>query len=341
MTPLRASVIVPALNAAQALPRCLKALASQSYPRAEYEIIVVDDGSTDDTSRVAAQAGADHVLTCPHRGPAAARNAGIAQAQGEVILFTDADCEPEAGWLAEMLRPFDDPRVAGVKGSYKTRQTEVVARLAQCEFEERYDLLARLPAIDFIDTYAAAFRASVLRAIGGFDPAFPQANNEDVDLSYRLAEHGHRLIFNRGATVYHRHVAGWRAYARLKARRGYWRMMVYRLHPGKAVRDSYTPQVMKLQILLVYLAVVCAAGAFWRPLLAWGILLSLAGLVLSGWRFIKLVGRRDRGVAVWAPAFILVRALAFAVGSAAGVIGMLSFRPTLAAPGAGGRREPS
>ena len=336
---MRASVVVPAYNAADSLPRCLQALTGQRYPRSAYEIIVADDGSTDTTAQVAAQAGADRVLPCPHRGPAAARNTGTDAARGEIILFTDADCEPEPDWLAEMLRPFDDPRVVGVKGSYKTHQTEVMARLAQCEFEERYDLLACLPAIDFIDTYAAAFRAAALREIGGFDPAFPQANNEDVDLSYRLAERGHRLVFNRAAVVYHRHVARWWAYARLKARRGYWRLMVYRLHPGKAVRDSYTPQVMKLQVLLVYLAAACGVAALFVPAVAWVGVLSLAGLALSGWRFLRLVRSTDRGVAAWAPVFLLVRALAFAVGGAAGVAGMLFFRPTLDATGADAQRE--
>ena len=90
------SVIVPAYQAAATIGQCLDALNAQTVARAQYEIIVVDDGSTDDTALVAEQAGADHVLRCPHRGPAAARNAGIDAARGHVILLTDADCEPQA-----------------------------------------------------------------------------------------------------------------------------------------------------------------------------------------------------------------------------------------------------
>ncbi len=323
------TVVIPAYDAAGTLPSCLQALARQHYPRLAYEIIVVDDGSSDATSQVAAQAGADRVLTCPHRGPAAARNSGLAEARGAIILFTDADCEPEPDWINEMLRPFDDPAVVGVKGSYKTRQTEVVARLAQCEFEERYDRQERLPAIDFIDSYAAAFRLVPLRDAGGFDPAFPLANNEDVDLSYRLAERGHKLVFNRRAVVYHHHVATWRGYVRLKTRRGYWRMLVYRLHPGKAVHDSYTPQIMKLQVLLVYATIGFVIASLLRPWLAWGATISLAILLLSGWRFTRQVMDRDRGIAARAPLFVLVRALAFAAGTLAGSIGMFFFHPTI------------
>ncbi|MGC8781921.1 MAG: glycosyltransferase family 2 protein, partial [Anaerolineae bacterium] len=214
-------------------------------------------------------------------------------------------------------------------GSYRTQQREVVARLAQCEFEERYDRLARRPTIDFVDSYAAAFRAEVLRRAGGFDPAFPHANNEDVDLSYRLARLGYRFAFNRRAVVYHRHVAGWKGYFRLKLRRGYWRIMALKMHPDKALSDSYTPQLLKLQVLLVVAAVGAApAGIVWRPGL--GIAAAaLLVLLLSALPFVRTVWRCDRGVAMWAIPFVLVRSAAFALGIVAGLIGLPRFHPTL------------
>ena len=322
------SIVIPAYQAGEEIGRCLQALHRQTVPRGDYEIIVVDDGSEDNTS-TAAQVGADRVIILPHGGPAAARNAGIREAGGEVILFTDADCEPAADWLAEMVRPLADPSVAGVTGAYRTQQGEIVARLAQCEFEERYDRLERFPSVDFIATYAAAFRSQVLRDVGGFDPAFPVADHEDVELSYRLVRAGHRLIFNRQAVVYHRHPATWRAYVRRKLERGYWRTVVYRLHPEKALHDSYTPGLAKFQILLLYLTVCLAALTIFRPILGWAVGAGLAGLAISSLPFVKLVWRRDPAVAVWAPLFILARTLAFAMGIAGGLIGMLFFKPTL------------
>ncbi len=320
------SVIVPAYNAAQTLPACLAALHRQTQP--PDEIIVVDDGSQDQTAQVARAYGAQ-VLEQPHRGPAAARNLGLRQARGDVVLFTDADCEPVPTWVAEMLRPFADPRVVGVKGSYRTRQQERVARLAQCEFEERYDRLERLATIDFIDTYAAAFRVAVLLEMSGFDPAFPQADNEDVELSYRLARAGYRLMFNRQAVVYHRHPSTWRAYLRLKIKRGYWRMLVYRLHPGKAVRDSYTPQLLKAQIALMYLVLGFAGLAFVFPPLGWAAAVALVGFWFSAIPFVRRAMQQDHALAIAAPVFIVVRALAFAIGVAGGMVGMFFFRPTL------------
>jgi len=320
------SVIIPAYNAAQTLPACLAALQGQTHPPGE--IIVVDDGSQDQTVQ-AARAYGVQLLEQPHQGPAAARNLGIRQARGDIILLTDADCEPESTWVAEMTRPFADPQVAGVKGSYRTHQQERVARLAQCEFEERYDLLERLATIDFIDSHAAAFRTSVLRESGGFDPAFSQANNEDVDLSYRLAEKGLKLVFNHQAVVYHRHPATWGAYLRLKIKRGYWRMLVYRLHPRKALRDSYTPQLLKMQVFLTYLFGSLAVLALILPVLAWGAVVSLGCLFLSAIPFTQRVAQQDSRLAIWAPFFISGRAFAFAVGTFIGIIGMLVFRPAL------------
>jgi glycosyltransferase involved in cell wall biosynthesis len=320
------SIIIPAYNAAQTLPACLEALKKQTQP--PDEIIVVDDGSQDQTAQVARAHGA-HLLEQPHQGPAAARNLGIDLASGNIVLFTDADCEPEPTWVTEMMRPFADPRVVGVKGSYRTHQQERVARLAQCEFEERYDRLERLATIDFIDSYSAAFRLAVLREMGGFDPAFPQANNEDVDLSYRLARAGCRLMFNRQAVVYHRHANSWRAYLRHKIKRGYWRMMVYRLHPGKAMRDSYTPQMLKVQIALIFLVLGLAGLAFVFPSLVWGVGVALIGLGLSAIPFIRRAIQYDHALMIAALVFIVVRALAFAIGVAGGTVGMIFFHPAL------------
>ncbi|MGQ9555058.1 MAG: glycosyltransferase [Anaerolineae bacterium] len=317
---LTVSVVIPAYNAANSLPACLAALLRQTV--APNEVIVVDDGSADDTASVASQWGV-RVVSQKHSGPAAARNLGVANCFGNIVLFTDADCEPTVDWLAQMLSPFSDRAVAGVKGAYRTHQRQIVARLAQCEFEERYQLLARSPTIDFVDSYSAAFRTSLLRAVGGFDPAFPEANNEDVDLSYRLARQGHKLVFNPRAIVYHRHKAAWLPYLRLKAKRGYWRMLVYRRYPGKALSDSYTPQLLKLQVLLAFASLGAAALAILWPPMFWLPLATVALLLLTSLPYTRLVWRLDRAITPWAPVFVVARALAFAVGVAAGAISIL------------------
>lgn len=321
------SVIIPAYNASRTLGSCLEALHRQTLP--PQEIIVVDDGSDDSTSSAARENGAE-VLEQPHQGPAAARNLGIRQARGDLLLFTDADCIPSPTWVEEMVRPFADPKVAGVKGSYSTSQPQAVARLVQCEFEERYDLQERQPNIDLIDSYSAAFRMDVLRQFGGFAPAFAYGN-EDVELSYRLDQAGCRLVFNRQAVVSHHHPAGWGAYFRCKIGRGYWRMRVYRVYPRKSLRDSYTPQVLKFQILLMYIALALVImGAFSHPL--WAVAgAALVGLWASAVPFVRRAAKRDAGLLFPAFLFITLRAMAFAIGMVGALAAMPFFHPSTSA----------
>jgi cellulose synthase/poly-beta-1,6-N-acetylglucosamine synthase-like glycosyltransferase len=320
------SIVVPAYNASQTLPACLEALQKQT--ELPDEIIVVNDGSKDKTKQVALAYGVK-VLEQSHQGPAVARNLGIDHACGEIVLFTDADCEPLSTWVAEMSTPFSDPKVAGVKGSYITHQRECIAKLVQYEFEDRYDHLERLSTIDFIDTYAAAFRTNVLRDMGGFDPAFPQAVSEDAELSYRLADAGYRLVFNRKATVYHRHPNTWSAYIRRKIKFAYWRMIAYRLHPGKAVRDSYTPQLLKWQIFLIYLIIILLTLGVIFPPIIWGVAAVFMCLCITAIPFIRRVIYQDNTLGAAALFFIIVRALALAIGVTGGMMGMFFFHPLI------------
>ncbi len=267
----RYSIIVPAYQAEETIGPCVRALHEQTVPRDRYEIIVVDDGSTDRTADVAREAGADRVLTIPHGGPSAARNAGVEAAQGEIVLFTDADCEPWPDWVERMTAPFADPKVMGAKGVYRTRQRALIARLVQLEYEFRYERMARLPSIDFIDTYAAAYRRELFLRYGGFATDVPIPSVEDIDFSFRLARAGHRLVFVPDARVWHTHPSTLAAYLRRKARYGFWRGWLYIWHPEKRSGDAHTDPALKKQFALLLLTGVClVGGVLWRPLLLGG-----------------------------------------------------------------------
>jgi len=258
---IRVSVVVPSFNNSDILPTCLDALLAQDFPIEDYEIVIVDDGSTDDTrdavSRYAGRSPEIRYCHQENQGPAAARNHGAREARGAIIMFTDDDCEPESNWISEMYRPFEESKgdVCAVKGAYRTRQTSLIAQFAQAEFENRYRKMRQAEHIDFVDTYAAAFKRDVFLALHGFDTRFPVANNEDVEFSYRMASHGHKMVFNPEAVVFHRHPDTLFSYLKLKFGRAYWRMAVYRAFPDKMKSDSYTPQTLKLQILLSFVLV--------------------------------------------------------------------------------------
>jgi cellulose synthase/poly-beta-1,6-N-acetylglucosamine synthase-like glycosyltransferase len=317
------SVIIPAYNAAHTLGACLAALAGQTVPAGTYEVLVVDDGSTDGTAAVARRRGVT-VLQLEHAGAAAARNAGARRARGEVLLFTDADCEPLPDWIAQMVAPLADPHVAGVKGAYRTRQSSLVARFAQAEYEEKYRRLAGQDQIDFVDTYAAAYRRDLFLAHGGFDPHF--VLDEDQEFSFRLAQAGHRLVFAAGARVYHQHRRTAWGYFRRKLGIGRWKVEVHARYPARALRDSYTPWSQKLQIVLVPATVAAAAAAAlgrlrWRAVAVLAALGPASALPLAG-----IARRQGWPVALAAPFLAVLRAVALALGLAWGFVAVLARR---------------
>lgn len=323
------SVIVPAYNAAATLPPCLAALAAQSYPRDAYEVIVVDDGSTDNTADLA-RAAAVRVITQPNAGPAAARNRGAAAANGELLLFTDADCAPTPGWIAALVAPFDRPRVAGAKGTYLTHQRGVVPRFTQLEYQDRYDRMAGAATIDFVDTYSAAYRRDVFLTNRGFDTIFPTASVEDQEFSFRLAEKGYQLAFAPEACVYHQHNRTLRAYIRRKYLIGYWKALLAQWHPGRMVRDSHTPQTLKVQMGLaaltlvglgiVLLAWVLSAARPWLRVAEWATGGAALAFLLTELPFLVKTWRRDRAITAPAVGLLWVRALALSAGFAVGVV---------------------
>lgn len=315
------SVIVPVYNGADLLPACLAALHAQTRP--PDEIIVVDDGSTDQTIAIAQRFGVT-VLSQANAGPAAARNYGARQARGDLLFFTDADCAPAPDWVERMAVPFTDPTVAGAKGEYRTHQQALVARFVQQEYQDRYDRMARYLQIDFVDTYAAAYRRSIFLAAGGFDPTFPTASVEDQEFSFRLTARGHRLVYVPGAAVYHHHNRTLGEYVRRKFWIGYWKALVMRRYPAKLARDSHTPQALKVQMGLAGLGTLLLLAArlprvrralAWRPgFIAWGLLL------LSGGPFYLKILRRDRAVLLLAPLLLFMRAWALGCGFLLGAL---------------------
>jgi lipopolysaccharide/colanic/teichoic acid biosynthesis glycosyltransferase/glycosyltransferase involved in cell wall biosynthesis len=315
--PPAASVIVPAYNAAGTIEGCICALKSQTVAPENYEIIVVDDGSTDNTAELAETAGARVVRQTRGR-PAAARNRGIDAANAQIVCFTDADCFPMPDWLEALLVPFADADVAGCKGIYATEQSSLTARFVQLEYEDKYDLLRGQSQIDFIDTYSAAYRRDILTANGSFDETFPYL--EDQELSFRLASRGYNLVFQPDAIVKHLHADSVWDYFRKKYIIGYWKAQVVRRFPERGIRDSHTPQVIKVQMALMAMMLVAAASS-----LVFGpgrlIFLALAVVFLvTTLPFVRKAWPKDRSVAMISPLLLAERALALGLGYGLGTV---------------------
>ncbi|MCF6147618.1 MAG: glycosyltransferase [Candidatus Kuenenia sp.] len=314
------SVIVPAYNAEKTIGQCLQALKQQNYPSDSYEVILVNDGSKDATGEIA-QGYDITYLWQENQGPATARNKGAKEAKGEIILFTDSDCVPDSNWIREMVAPFSDQNVMAVKGAYKNKQKSIVARFAQLEFEERFEMLKKAESIDMVDTYSAGFRKDIFLQLDGFDTSFPVANNEDTELSYRMSKMGYKMVFNPNAIVFHLdHPDSVKRYARLKFWRGYWRAVVYKKFPDKMLKDTYTPQTLKLQIFFLLLFLMSISFSVFSPAGLYAASGSGAFFFLLSLPLMKLGIRKDCIVGLCVPFLLVLRAGALGFGMLWGMV---------------------
>ena len=311
---LEVSVIIPAYNAASTIAGCIKSVLAQSTSE-KFEILVVDDGSTDDTALIAMRYPKVRVLRQENAGASAARNLGAREARGWILCFIDADCTATPHWmdsLAQAIRGGAD----GAKGTLLTSQPEAVARFTQIEYEDRYDRMLARPRIDFIDMGSAAYRRDVVLGIGegGFDTSYPGASVEDQEFSFRLAKLGCDLRFVPEATVYHRHPTTLRAYVRRKFNIGRWKVMVHARHPERVISDSHTPPSLKAQLLLFWGLVVALLLSPVRPGAARLSTWLLATFAASGVLFVRKAMRKDYRIALISPFMLLVRAASLGAG---------------------------
>jgi GT2 family glycosyltransferase len=205
----KVSVVICAYNAASTLEDNLASLTRLDYP--DYEVIVVNDGSSDATPEIASRYPF-RMISVPNGGLSAARNLGLHAATGEIVAYTDADARVDPHWLSHLVQPFIESDVAGVGGPNVVPPDD--GWVAQC--------VARSPGgpvhvmldnteAEHIPGCNMAFRKSALESMGGFDPTYIKAG-DDVDICWRLQEHGYRLGFAPGALVWHHHRASIRAY---------------------------------------------------------------------------------------------------------------------------------
>jgi GT2 family glycosyltransferase len=197
----RASVVVCSFNGARWIGECLAALGALEYP--DYEVIVVDDGSTDATAAIAA--GFEHVrvISTDNGGLSRARNVGLEAAGGEIVAYLDDDARPEPSWLTHLARPLVSGQHIAVGGPNVAPPGDGVIAdcVAHAPGGPTHVLLSDREA-EHVPGCNMAFVADALRAIGGFDETFRIAG-DDVDVCWRLQEGGDVIGFAAAAVVWH------------------------------------------------------------------------------------------------------------------------------------------
>jgi glycosyltransferase involved in cell wall biosynthesis len=200
------SVVMPIYNRANFLHKTLHPLFNQTYPTECYEIILVDDGSTDETvsrakSLAAAWAGRFRVIEQRNQGPGAARNAGLYASNAEIVAFIDSDCIADLEWLDSMVRVFETTPAVGIGGGIINiaEPDTWVSRYLVATNEYRHRV--KRGEVDYLITPNASFRRAAILEVGGFTSS--AKNQEDYDISLKLKDAGYQLAIAEYAHVVH------------------------------------------------------------------------------------------------------------------------------------------
>ncbi|MEQ1575076.1 MAG: glycosyltransferase, partial [Vicinamibacterales bacterium] len=226
----RMSVAVCVYNGEQTFRDCCEGLKELDYP--DFEVIIVDDGSTDRTAAIAAEYSFRLIRT-PNRGLSHARNTALEAATGTIVAYTDGDARPDPHWLTYLAHAFGASKHVGV-GGWNIAPPEdgwIADCVANSPGGPVHVLLSDREA-EHIPGCSMAFRVDALRAIGGFDPQF-RAAGDDVDICWRLQEAGGTIGFSAPAMVWHHHRNSIKAYWRQQLGYGRAEAMLERKWPEK------------------------------------------------------------------------------------------------------------
>ncbi len=273
------SIVIPVMNRAGELWRCLTSLSRLTYPKEKLQIIVVDDGSSDDSPGVAREFGA---LLVPSggvgRGPAAARNVGASNATGEILAFIDSDCSASLKWLEDLIPAFCDPAVAAVGGQVDGMCTESPV--------DRYEAVMSSLSISshertgsggtdtfYLPSCNLLVRRSAFRSVGGFKDSMHVG--EDVDLTWRLRDGGWTICYLPAGNILHEHRSSLRSFMSRRFDYGTSEGILQVLHPTRRKRMVIPP----LLALILSLCLLAPYAGWWPLLLAGGVLAVDAAVV--------------------------------------------------------------
>jgi O-antigen biosynthesis protein len=232
----RISVVVCTYNDERTLRSCFDGLRDLEYP--DYEVIVVNDGSTDSTHEISSEYGF-HLISTENWGLANARNVGLKAATGEIIAYIDADARPDPHWLSHLAESFLNSTHVGIGGpNIPPRGDGFVSECVANAPGGPIHVLLSDRLAEHIPGCNMAFWRKSLEAIGGFDPRFRVAG-DDVDICWRLQQQGWTVGFSPGAVVWHHRRDSIRGYMKQQFEYGKAEALLERKYPERYNRVGH------------------------------------------------------------------------------------------------------
>lgn len=288
------SIIVPAYNEARVIEDCVRSIQLTRYDR--YDVILVDDGSTDNTAglmqRLAAADPRITVLTQANAGKGAALNLGIRNATGDVLMFADADGIFSARTVLRMLRGFEDKRTGAVCGDDRAVnlnrvQTRVPAFTSHIEIGMVRRALALIGGLPVVSGHIGAFRRAVIEDIG---PLREDMVGEDLELTWRVHKAGYRVVFAPRALVYAESPLTIGALWRHRVRRARGLLQTMGAHTGMIGNPRHGRFGTYLLFTAVTMVVFPVAQLLALPYLAFLLALGRSPLEAEVWGFLGWTG---------------------------------------------------
>lgn len=287
----KVTVVIPVYNGGKAFQHCLNSLSLASP--APDEIIVVDDGSTDESALVARRLGIEVFSTSGRKGPAEARNIGAKHAKGQILFFVDADCSVKPDAIQQIHAILEeDPQVDAIVGSYDDAPSANGLLSQYKNLLHHYMHQSSGPCGYTFWGACGAIRREVFEQVGGFDRTYSKASIEDIELGYRLVATGKRIRMNPEMQVTHH--KRWRPlnllHTDLFLRAIPWSRLI--LKSGRMENSLNISKLARLRVLLSGLIATSGIGALFFPSLFWLvgallITLLIADLPILGWFYRK------------------------------------------------------
>jgi glycosyltransferase involved in cell wall biosynthesis len=277
------SVIIPVYNGGSAFRLCLESLA-HNLPEKEVvttEVIVVADGCTDGSDRLAEKMGATVLRTAAPGGPARARNLGARQAQGDILFFIDADVTIQADTISHVAALFSDNlTLAAAIGSYDDAPG---APNFLSQYKNLFHHYTHQTSSEVASTFwgaCGAIRRHIFWSVGGFDERYRKPSIEDIELGYRLKQQGYTIRLCK--TLHVKHLKRWEPVSLLRAEFFYralpWTELL--LNQKQPMNDLNLKLSTQLSVVLIFFMVLLLVTGYWWHPSFW--IAAFLGLLLTG-----------------------------------------------------------
>jgi glycosyltransferase involved in cell wall biosynthesis len=253
------TVVVPTFNRCESLKKTVESIRRQGF--SDFELIVVNDGSSDGTDDYLSGFISESTITYikqPNFGPARARNAGIHEAKGTYVAFTDDDCVVPPDWLKRLHNTLSAGGIDIVGGAVRNTVKNIFADTGQTMTNHFVrSLSAKDPSTPFLTSNNVAYRLAALQRAGGFDERFSRAGGEERALHLKIRDAGGRSAFLGDCTVDHAHPFTFSNFVRQQFNYGRGAFLLYRVVGRELTR---TPEAIPFGVYLSLFAQMFRSG---------------------------------------------------------------------------------